>query len=532
MTTEMTQVEQDIRLGILNTLLTTPHRKLDEIYPVHQQMLTADPRFYGQLAAWYFATGEVRDHKEVFCICLCLSDYEGHRNVGLAMLRELPPYQVCRITDFIVGGKIKELDENEVQRWKAAVAQRKLRRARGPAPRIEPPKATIRNWGLWKNLPRSLKKEVKAYLKEREADQAWFDGAVLGARKHLKRLYALCQVRPSDRARAILFEKKPPEDSSAFMIKSLANATDATEQAKLIVEHKIPYRIASTVVLDMTAPIIAALISVMSDQEIINSVGSLSKRGVFNNPDLAALINEKLEKAKTGKRVAAFKGMEAAKAAQVSEEVKAKLEEVSNEQIKNKGRINRSTAILIDKSQSMQVAIELGKRIGSMISASIDAPLFVVAGDTIPYPVQAPASSDFASWEKAFHGISAAGWTSCGVGLEYLIRQKSKVEQIILITDEGENRPPYFWQTYNRYKDALCTDYPNVCIVKVRTPDTSNKLEREAAQLGFGCDVWEFSGDYYSLPNLLKFLQKPSKLDLLMEIMTWPLPQRKQAVAA
>ncbi len=31
--------EQDLRLGLLNTLLTTPHRKLDEIHPVHAEMV-------------------------------------------------------------------------------------------------------------------------------------------------------------------------------------------------------------------------------------------------------------------------------------------------------------------------------------------------------------------------------------------------------------------------------------------------------------------------------------------------------------
>ncbi len=32
----MMHTEQDLRLNILNTLLTTPHRQLDEVWPVHQ----------------------------------------------------------------------------------------------------------------------------------------------------------------------------------------------------------------------------------------------------------------------------------------------------------------------------------------------------------------------------------------------------------------------------------------------------------------------------------------------------------------
>src|SRR5919112_4017433 len=103
--TDNLSAEQDLRLRLLNTLLTTPHRKLAEIWPVHEDMVRQDPRFYVRLAAWYFDRGDVRDHKEMFVVTLVLSDFEGHRDVGLAMLRELPPYEVVRVLDFIHGRK-------------------------------------------------------------------------------------------------------------------------------------------------------------------------------------------------------------------------------------------------------------------------------------------------------------------------------------------------------------------------------------------------------------------------------------------
>src|SRR5436305_13704072 len=90
---------------MLNTLLTTPHRKLDLVWPVHQELVGKDPRFYVRLAAWYFDKGEVRDHKEMFVVTLALSGFEGHRDVGLALLRKLPPYQVARVVDFMHGRK-------------------------------------------------------------------------------------------------------------------------------------------------------------------------------------------------------------------------------------------------------------------------------------------------------------------------------------------------------------------------------------------------------------------------------------------
>ena len=95
----MKTLEQDLRLKILNTLLTTPHRQLDEIWLIHEELVLQDPLFYVRLAAWYSDHGDVRDHKEVFIITLLLSAFPGHREVGLAMLRALPPYQFATVTD-------------------------------------------------------------------------------------------------------------------------------------------------------------------------------------------------------------------------------------------------------------------------------------------------------------------------------------------------------------------------------------------------------------------------------------------------
>src|SRR5512136_2942420 len=92
-------MERDLREEMLNTLLTTPHRELMQVHGMHRTLLEADPRFYVHLAAWYADRGAVRDHKEMFVALLCLSRFDGHREVGLALLRDLPPYEVARVID-------------------------------------------------------------------------------------------------------------------------------------------------------------------------------------------------------------------------------------------------------------------------------------------------------------------------------------------------------------------------------------------------------------------------------------------------
>jgi hypothetical protein len=526
---EMTTHEQDIRLDILNTLLTTPHRELGAIWPVHRELAEKDPLFYMHLAAWYADEGDVRDHKEMFVANLVLSDFEGHRDVGLALLRALPPYELARVIDFIHGRKTTR---------KVAVAakserRRKVRKLFGTDKTAAQPEADeprqfetkVEEFGLFRNVPRSVKTEVARYLREREADPDWFDSTVLVARKALKRLYAVLHLQPGQRAQQILFDKDPPPDSRLYALRELAKADSPAEQARAIVAHRIPYRVAATVIKQMMPTVLLALIERMSSQELINNLGSLKRRGALDNPDLKALIEAKLEEAKTATRVSAFKAEEAAKAVGLPADVAQKLEAITDTQIKAKGRITRPTALLVDKSASMEQAIELGKRIGAMVSAICENQLFVYAFDTLAYEIAAQGV-DLAAWEKAFRGIKAGGSTSCGVPLVNMRKKKQYVEQIILVTDEGENTPPLFVAELTQYRAEVNAD-PCVCVV--RTPGGGNYLEQQCRQARLMFDVFQFNGDYYSLPNLIPMLSRPSKLELLMEIVAYPLPVRRPA---
>src|SRR5579884_1059762 len=391
----MANTEQDLRLKLLNTLLTTPHRRLDEVWLVHDELARQDPRFYTRLAAWYNDKGDVRDHKEMFVVNLVLSDSAEDRDVGLALLRGLPPYQVGRVVDFIGGRKVVRKDKAPTRQPGAAP------KASTPAP------AAVEDFGLFRSLPRSLRTEVRRYLAEREADADWFDGSVLVARKAVKRLYALLHVKPGERAQQVLFADQPPPDSRLFALRELARCKSPKEQAQVITAQRIPYRVAATVVQRMTPEVLTALVECMSPQEVINNLGALKRRGALDNPLTKALVERKLGEARGNERVSAFKAEEAAKAVPgLDEKVTRKLEEAADARVKAKGRISRPTALLIDKSGSMSLAIELGKRIGAMLSAVCDAELYVYAFDTAVYPVQA-GGTDLASWERALAGIKA-----------------------------------------------------------------------------------------------------------------------------
>jgi len=100
--------------------------------------------------------------------------------------------------------------------------------------------------------------------------------------------------------------------------------------------------------------------------------------------------------------------------------------------------------------------------------------------------------------------------------------RKQRVEQIILMPDEGENTTPYFAQTYEAYKRDLMIE-PGVVVVKVGYAYgwVERRLQEKQAQV----DTFTFASDYYSLP-LIPLLSRPSRLELLMEILETPLPVR------
>ncbi|MEO0856667.1 MAG: hypothetical protein AAFY55_07410, partial [Bacteroidota bacterium] len=288
--------------------------------------------------------------------------------------------------------------------------------------------------------------------------------------------------------------------------------------------------------------VLRALVAQMSPQEVINHLKGLKARGAFDDDAVKALIEQKLADAKTDGRVSAYKAKVAAEAAGVSRETAEALADVTDAQVAALGSIRRPTALLVDTSASMTQAIEVGKRLAALISRVTEAALHVVAFDTVPYevvpragflrsvlgqgPVETPSLDD---WERAFADLRAGGSTSIGVGLELLRRRRERVEQVVIVTDEGENTAPYFVPTLQAYGQELGVT-PEVVIVRVGR--ASDYLERQLKAAQVPVETVTFRGDYYALPNLVPILARPSRLDLLLEILALPLPQRDDLARA
>jgi hypothetical protein len=503
------------RLALLNSLLTCPHRKLELFFNLHKQICEKDPRFYMRLASWYDENGEVMDHKESFIINLITSQFDGHRNIGLALLERKSPKNISRILRFINGTYVPNyVEKTEVKNG----VSKKVRSINKATPKVK--------FGLFKNLPRSLRSEVGYYLKDREADSEWFDSTVFSARKSMKELYARCNIKPSERAQQILFDGKYPEDSRLNVYKQLREATTPADQARLIVENKVPYRVATSLITAITPTVLLALIQSMTDKELINNQAALKTHGAFDNEDLKKVIMERLKKATKSKKLDALKSMKAAEVSGLSEDVKAQLEEIADKQVKAKGRITRNTALLVDRSGSMHVGIEIAKKIAPLIGGIMDenAQLYVYAYDNIPDLIRSESNS-IADWDRAFAGITARGGTSAASVFGAMDKRNQVVDQFIIVTDQGENNIPTFSKCVAAYMKVHNVD-PHFIFINCGGHDNrmSDRLVKDGVT---DVDVINFNGDYYSLPGIIPFLTKNSKLDLLIEIMDFELPKRK-----
>ncbi|HLK54941.1 MAG TPA: hypothetical protein VKU00_00165 [Chthonomonadaceae bacterium] len=474
----MRAFERDLRLEMLNSLLTTPHRQLEKVAEVHKEMRELDPLFYAHLAVWYHRNGDVRDHKEVFLGNLLVSALPEHRDAGYVLLQDLPPYQVARVVDFM----------------KQQVGK----------------------------VPRSTRTAVRRYLTLRERDAHRFDRAALRGRDAMKHLYATLHIKPGGRADKILFKAEAPPNSLAAVLKLVAQAKTPEEQARLIVTHDLPFTVAVGTIKRITPVVLVALVNAMSPQEVINNLGALKARGALDHADLKALIDGKLAEAAKHGRVSALKAQVASEAVALDAETTEKLRQVTNAQIKKRGTITRATALFVDKSSSLEDAIELGKRVAALVAGISTAGLVVYAFDSMPYPLQA-SGKELTHWERAFQGVKANGSTSIGAPLEAMRLKRQRVEQIIIVTDEGENTSPYFVDAYEAYRKDLGSA-PSVVLVKVG--QATDHVERQLQARQIPLETFTFAGDYYGLPNLVPLLTRPSRLELLLEIMETPLPVR------
>jgi hypothetical protein len=474
-------VETDPRLAFLDSLLCSPHGRLAEYGAVHAHTLASDRDFYGHLAAWYHEHGVVEDQRQLFCAHLAVSPEQEHREAAFVMLQRLRTYQVARVLRY-------------------------MKESLG-------------------TLPRRTRSAVRWWLSRRERDPAWFDEVALRDRRNLKYLYATLRIAPSERAGKILFEKDPPPDSRLAAVKRLARETDTAVVAEGIVRDRIFASTAVGLLKRLDAPTLAALVTVMSPQQVMNALRSLERRGALAHPDLKLLIQDKLQHAAAAPSLQAARSLTAAGAIE-DEATKQQLASVAADRLRRLGTISRPTAIFVDKSGSMERALELGAHVSALACTIAEQPPCVYAFDAFARAVRPKGQErHLAAWAEAFCRLSADGQTSIGSPFAALTYGGQKVEQVVVVTDGEENSAPFFVPALREYEQAMRTKV-SVVVVLINGRRGYNALERSLSENGVEATTWVFDGDLYSLPNLVPFLVTPRRAVLCAQILETPLPTR------
>ncbi len=574
-TENLTPVHEEM----FRTLLRTPHRKVDEVLAIHQQQFERDPNFYGHLAVYAVMQGNcvVRDVNEVFIAVLLASPYRAHQEAGYVMFQDLPPYQAARVAKYFTGYdeivkrpsyEARPVNEFGVTWEKSKHSNRfhdESRRGKVKDPKVVKlgRKSKLRSELLHKgkirasdsefsvqeylvhhaclnkrNFKGALRSAAKSYLKYREQNDKLMEGALLRGHKHLKQFYVRTNTIPMGSAESwvnkFLWQGETVEGSRLAALKRLESESDPVVQAEIIMENKLPYTSVTSVIKNMTPSVLVALVNSMSYQELMQSLGSLKKRGAFDDPDIKALINGKLEKAQKASktRIDAMKGAKAAKAVEnLDADTASIVTKVTDSQIKRHGNISLRTVLMIDKSGSMTDAIELGKELGAAIAQACreDNPPITYMFDSIPTLIEwTDNDGDIrtkSAWDKKLEMFRAGGGTSPSTVVRALISNKTVVDQIVIVTDEGELDAGGFANQLKNYEHQL-GHLPNVVIVRVGGY-RSDRMERSMKSRNIDVDVLLCdSVDSVAMPNVIQLLSRKSVFDLIQEILSLSLPSR------
>lgn len=565
--------QPSVQEEIFNTTLRTPHRSVDEFLEIHREQLERDPFLYGCLATYAVHHGEcaIRDIQDVFVATLFISEFPEHREAAWHMFQDLPPFRAQRVVQYVTGwakvvthtSEDAAMPQNgafgvayarqthsknhpdKAKRGKQIARRvqklgRKLRaQMKTTATEITIDKWLVKHVGHDKIMSRILRGAVRNYLGHREQNESMIEGAILRARSCLRFLYAKAHLIPGGKdthwLNRCLFHNEAPEGSRIDALKRLIASNDPAEQAEIIAEAKLPYPTIRSLIKKAPSTTVASII-VMSAQEVLANLGTLKRDGAFDNPEIKELIQDRIrgiQKVQKSK-VDALKGSIAAEAvADLDEDTKKLVQDATDAQLKKHGKIGVPTALVIDKSASMGKAIEVGKQLASAIAqAAGDKFAACYLFDYNPIRVRWTENDgdmgSFAAWNKKLAMHRCGGATNLGGVLRSMINEDIYAEQIIIITDEGENGYPKFHELLPEYK-AKFGLIPEIVIVSMGRHATANRNKVVTPCQNAGATVTRMDVadiDKISIPNLIQLLSKKSVFDLVQEILQLPLPTK------
>lgn len=461
---------------IITELTKSAHGNLAAYAKLGRPAAMQEPEFWAHLVAWDAKKGSVRDaHVALPVLALAGRRHPEFDENALAHLAKLDPRNLVRASRFAKG---------------------ELRGTRAP---------------------KAVARLVAMYLRQREAAWGWWERAALQHRESMKELYALHRIRPAAMADRILFKRLYPPGTVFEDVVNLKTMT-ALQAAGTIVERKIPFLVARGAMGARFAEpeVMLALIERMSPTELVTNAKAIEKF-VEKDAALRAALSAGLDRASKSKA----NTLKTTRAAEVvkSEVFREKLKETQERQIER--TVAGDWAVLADKSGSMASAIETARHVAAILARSGAGRVYLIFFDTAPRFMDVSGKS-YEEILKATRLVSAAGGTSIGCAVQYLVDAKLEVDGIAIVSDGGENSFPLFTQAYAR----LCKLFDREPAVYLyECAGEPNRLGAACADVSIDIQTYDLRSqpvDYYSLPNLVQTM-RASRYSLLNEIMETPL---------
>ncbi len=464
--------------ALIAALSRSPHGKLEEYAPIAREAIGGDSEFYSHLIAWNQVKGSIRDSKVALPVIGIKEGLKDEfRENAMAHLALLDPRNLCRAIAFN-----KELGGGRFRVYRDLAAR------------------------YLKSLEKNYSKWERKYVQHRES---------------IDRLYAQFHVKPGSIQNQIMFDRVYPQGSVFQVIKDLGSMS-ATEAAGQILNRKIPFLIAAGALgaKAKEPELVLALIDRMSATELVTNSKRLQKMGVATNPALKAAYANALEKAR-GSSANLMKTSVAAEAVEEVDEVMAQklkdLQERQMEGLKKTRGIDGDWLLMIDRSGSMQMAIDAGRQIAAILSKMCKGKVHLIFFDSTPRYFDATGKT-YEEIKKETKNVLAGGATSMGCCLQYAMDVGLEFDGIAVVSDGGENTSPAFAPLYQRIAKMRDNEPPVYLYLMDGEPNSFTGNLRMAH-----IDVQEFdlrgkTTDFYGIPSLVETM-RVQRYDLVQEVL-------------
>ena len=501
---------------ILSELARSPHGKMDEYVPVGRKAVEQEPEFMAHLVAWNRKHGQIRDSKVALpMIALTVPglDQEFVDN-ALAHIALLGPRELEKASRFALDlrdGFAKVVEKGVLMPDKAAKpkAGRKAKKA-------EVASAPVAGLGVGVVPMRRLRRLVTQYLREREADWTKWERVALQHRHTLANLYAMWHVRPgSDKMNDVLFKGGRPEGSLFDLVAKLSTMSPA-EAAGTVIERKIPFLVMQGALGEKVkdTDLLLAMIDRMSPTELVTNAKMLERLGVKTNPALRAAMEKALEKASKSK-ANVLKTTRAADTFADDDVLGEKLRGMQERQLDSMS-VEGNWGVFCDCSGSMHTAIEIARHVAGVLAKMAKGTVHLVFFDTSPtgYDVTGKTYDDIV---RVTRHVKAGGSTSIGCPLKWMLEKKLEIDGVAIVSDGGENAPPYFAAVHKQYMEWSGKDVP---VYLYHCDGDSNALASSMKASGIDMQTFEMgrSVDFYSLPNIVATM-RTNRYSLVDEVM-------------